>query len=216
MSQFGDISVTILLDMSVPLTGLETVTARGIQQLIDLPGDGVCSVALQRLGTDQSPRPVRRVVASDLIQITGPMRWANWWQRVEHGPRRIVLLVVHEIRLAPYLRRPTGVKLLPLSLAVGVPADAISQLSFIPPEHVLHTPVEYVSEGWDAVARCVTRVRSVPNDRDPRVMGKLAFTLEDHQFMSPKQPEMAYARKTGCLGDFMKRRQRSTSLIHMR
>lgn len=216
MSAFGDINVTILLDMSVPLTGLETVTAHGIQSLIDMPGAGTCVVSVERLGVDPVPRRVTRASASDLRTVTGPMRWVNWWQRIEPGPRHVVVLAVHELRDTGYVHRPKNIRLLPLALAVGVPGDLVSQLSFIPPAHVLHTPVEQLAAGWEAVARSIARVRSIPSATDPRLMSRLAFTKEDQNLMTPKQPDMAYARKSGSLMKFVSHKQRQQSLVHVR
>lgn len=216
MSQFGDIDVTVLLDMSVPLTGLETVTARGIQQLIDLPGTGACTVALQRLGVDPEPQRVTRVAPSNLTGVTCPMQWVNWWQRVPEGPKHVVVLVVHELRDTGYVHRPKMLRLLPLALAVGVPADIVSRLSFVPPSHVLHTPIEQLERGWEAVAASVSRVRSIPDPKDPRLLSRLAFTSAEQLAMTPKQPDMAYARKTGTLGEYMRNRQRHKALPHVR
>lgn len=216
VNQFGDIDVTVLLDMSVPLTGLETVTAQGIQRLIDLPGSGTCSVALQRLGIDAEPKRVTRVVPSNLSKVTGPMRWVNWWQHVPEGPRHVVLLVVHELRDTGYVHRPKTLRLLPLALAVGVAADLVAKLSFIPATHVLHTPIEQLARGWEAVADGISRVRSIPNMKDPRIMRRLAFTGQEQLEMTPKQPDMAYARKIGCLGEFVRNRQRHSALPHVR
>jgi len=197
IKQFGDVDVTVLLDMSVPFTGLETVTAHSIQRIVDQPGDGTCSVRLQRLGVDASPQPVTRIVAQDLRASTGPMRWVNWWKNLPIGPRHIVVLAIHELRGPRHVENPKGLRLLPLALAIGVAPDLVTKFSSIPASHTLHVPVDRLASGWEAVYRSIDRVRCIPNVNDPRTLHRLAFEADDRELKDPQMPQHVYLRHAG-------------------
>jgi hypothetical protein len=195
--QFGDVDVTVLLDMSVPITGLETVTAQGVQNIVNMPGSGTCRVSLRRFGTDAVPQPVTRIAAQDLRVVTGPMRWTNWWRSLPTGPFHVVVLAIHELRGPGYIERPKNLQLLPLALAVGVAPDLVTDFSSIPKTHVLHTPTDRLVDGWNAVYRAIERIRSIPRANDARIMSRLAFTSEDRKLVDPKLPPDVYMRYAG-------------------
>lgn len=217
MRQFGDVDVTVLLDMSVPLTGLEAVTAQGIQNLIDMPGQGTCSVHLQRLGIDPEPHKLTHGVgAGYLKQVTSPMRWINWWRDVEATPHHVVVLVVHELCDHGYVESPKRSRLLPLALAVGVAPDLLSKFSSIPQELVLHVPPDQLARGWAAVYSAIQRIRCIPDSKDPRLLHKLAFTMEDRLIVDQRLPEAAFARYVGLPRHTLVNQQRQAMLPHVR
>jgi hypothetical protein len=216
--QFGDVTVTVLLDMGYQIGGTETVTAQGIQNLIDMPGDGTCAVSVQRLGIDTAPQRMTTIGAGHLRAATAPMQWVNWWKKVPSGDHHVVVLVVYELcAKVGYIEQPKSVKLLPLGLAVGVPPDLLSRYSSIPEQHVLHVSYEKLAAAWGAVYRSIERVRAIPDSADPRLIRKSSFQNEDQEeVLSRLVPDSAYPRHIGFPYHTLLAKQRQSMLHHAR
>lgn len=218
MRQFGDVSVTVLLDMGHQIGGTETVTAQGIQNLIGMPGAGTCAVFVQRLGIDAAPLRMTSIGASHLQTATAPMQWINWWKTAPSGDHQVVVLVAYELcRKVMHIETPKKVKILPLGLAVGIDPDLFSRYSSIPPQHVLHVSYEKLAAAWAAVYRSIDRVRVIPDSSDPRLIQKLSFRSEDQEeVLSRTVPDSAYPRHIGFPHYTLLTKQRQAMLHHAR
>jgi len=212
---FGDLSITVLLDMGPAFAGLETATAAGIQGLIDSPGSGTCSVSLRRLGIDDAPRPVSKVTAHDLRVCGGPGRWACWWQGVMTGPQCMTVLAIHELCRLGFTPTPKNIKMVPLVLAVGTPPDLVSKMTRVPESHVLHVPPHVVRAGWQIVGKSVERIRVLADPQ--RSMSKAAFHIEDRKrLIPPDAADVTYTRYAGFDREYRLQQQRAVNAIHTR
>lgn len=198
-TNFGDLTVIVILDCSPDFQGLEDITAVAIQRFIAAPAPGKTSVYVQRLGIDVFPRYVSSIEPHYLRVVGTPGLRAEAIAKREHAltdNREVVIGAFHGLNLCPRTTRlPTHRSFYPIIIGCGMPVESAQEGTGVPKSHIAAVTPELLPKAWSTVYDLVQNIRCLANPWDARTYDKLSIPSDLQTF--PYGSHAEYFRKCG-------------------
>lgn len=198
VEKFGDINITVIVDLGVNYPGLELVTANAVNELISCKGSGRCSVALQLLGVNEVPIIVDHVEPRHFMYQGRPCLWERALQSAAPGLRHVVVLAIHDNHSqGPLMPLPKFPGFFPVVLSCEVHLDKVKLYTQVPESHILLSERENMAASWRVVRSHIEDLRAVANFKDKRSYSKLSFSSSEKDAAFSFKSDAEYFRKVG-------------------